>query len=311
LALQGNSSRLTFRNANSFCSVKPVFAHSSIPPQFWADCHLQAPPPAVQGVETSLAALESEAQQPDIRVNEGGSLKQPLLDDDGDVHNNIKHSPFSVPKDFFTPNVSSPGYTSVPALIVCAYAFRKGILDNASIVGHYDGLLGSINKSKLLCFVTFLSFLFFLIPWAARHIIFYNYSRNPGDLSARPCVVYDFAAEFFFVCTSVILGSGVHKALHSSLEPLVVVSPFIFSSHRRCSGKGSKSQKTSTNFLPHKLPSVSTGKVCEWLLLKSHTMQALRVFASIHLMSCIIGCNVVISQTWLETICASDLNITQ
>ncbi len=240
--MQGNLSRLTFRSANSFCCVKPVFARFLIPPQFWADCHLPAPPPAVQGVETSLIALESEAQKPNILVNEGGSLKRPLLDDDGDVHNNIKHSPFSVPQGFFTPNASSPGYTSVPALIVCAYAFRKGILDNASIVVRYDGLLGSINKSKLLCFVTSLSFVFFVIPWATRHIIFYNYSRNPADLPARPCVVYDastpiclfshpfsdlkpldwvffvlcaFASDFFFMCTSVILGSGVHKAFLS------------------------------------------------------------------------------------------------
>ena len=181
----------------------------------------------------SLPVVQSEAPKNQI-VDDGGVLLQPpQLHEDND----LKHSPFSAPKDFFAA-AAGPGYTSVPALIICVYAFRKAILEQASVVGQYEGALGL--KSKLLFFVNVLSFIFFLIPWCLRFLIFYNYTRNVGDSFEKPCVVFaasqsicrfndpiselkplDWgfvllcalaASSYFQMCTSIILQSGIFKA---------------------------------------------------------------------------------------------------
>ena len=203
------------------------------PLQFWTDCSLPEPPPEGQALETSLPVVQSETHRK-ILVDEGGVLLQPRRHHED---NDLKHSPFSAPKDFFTA-VAGPGYTSVPALIVCIYAFRKAIIEQASVVGQYEGTLGL--KSKLLFFVNVLSFIFFFIPWSLRFLIFYNYTRNGGDSPERPCVVFAasqsicrfndpiselppldwgfvvlcaLAASYYFqMCTSVILQSGIYKA---------------------------------------------------------------------------------------------------
>ena len=188
--------------------------------QFWTDLRESAPQPAL---ETSLPVMDTKAH-----ADKSGNLQLPLLQRGEHVDS---RSPFSAPKDFFTASAPA-GFTSVPSLIFCLYAFRKGILDNSRIVGDYDGMLGL--KSKLLFLVTVLSFIFFIIPWCTRFVLFYNYSR----ISRGACVVFfpsssicrfndplselppsdwgffvlcALATSYFQMCTSVILGSGVYK----------------------------------------------------------------------------------------------------
>ena len=188
--------------------------------QFWTDLRESAPQPAL---ETSLPVMDTKAH-----ADKSGNLQLPLLQRGENVDS---RSPFSAPKDFFTASAPA-GFTSVPSLIFCLYAFRKGILDNSRIVGDYDGMLGL--KSKLLFLVTVLSFIFFIIPWCTRFVLFYNYSRISGGtcvvffpsssicrfndpLSELPPSDWGFfvlcalATSYFQMCTSVILGSGVYK----------------------------------------------------------------------------------------------------
>jgi hypothetical protein len=139
--------------------------------QFWTDLRESAPQPAL---ETSLPVMDTKAH-----ADKSGNLQLPLLQRGEHVDS---RSPFSAPKDFFTASAPA-GFTSVPSLIFCLYAFRKGILDNSRIVGDYDGMLGL--KSKLLFLVTVLSFIFFIIPWCTRFVLYYNYSRISGGNLCR------------------------------------------------------------------------------------------------------------------------------
>ncbi len=262
------------------------------------------------------------------RADKSGNLQLPLLQR---IEHVDSHSPFSAPKDFFT--ASSPaGFTSVPSLVFCLYAFRKGILDNSRIVGYYDGMLGL--KSKLLFLVTVLSFIFFIIPWCTRFLLFYNYSRKSRDSLVGACVMFfpsssicrfndplselppsdwgffvlcALATYYFQICTSVILGSGVYKAFSHPTQ-LILSVLWLFSffvtlwQWRRL--------KVAENFLEHLAPQTSKREGMAFLSIETYTYQALLALASILQMWYTIGCSVRISQTSSATILAGDLNIT-
>jgi hypothetical protein len=211
------------------------------PSQFWAD--LQSPnhqPSTAAASEVSMPVSESEVQ-PNSREKRASAAQQLLSQSllDGGLENRMSHpqSPFSIGSDFFT--ASSPsGFTSVPAFLLCIYAFRKTFLNNASFVGQYKGLLGL--HSAPLFVVTLLTIVFFLIPLGIRYLLFYRYFVNKSNdpTIMRPCVrmipthsicsfgdpmsdappldwvllAISFVTSFYFqICTNIIVGTSLYK----------------------------------------------------------------------------------------------------
>jgi hypothetical protein len=202
--------------------------------QFWNDLSSPDVDPAAQADDPILPAEPlNDYLKP--RVEGGGGLRQPLVQQPvGDP----SASPFYLSESFFTASAPA-GYTSVPALLICVYILRKVSLENIDIVGDYQGPISP--RSRLLTVVMVLTFVFVLIPWIVRFVVFFNTRPSPNPPA---CIVFPsthpicshndpvswmpaldvvffvlniFVAAYFQTCTNIILSTSIDKACPTSV----------------------------------------------------------------------------------------------
>jgi hypothetical protein len=218
------------------CSIR------SVPPsQFWTDLQ---PLHAHSGTDVGISVSQHESQSPNSRAQSATEfdaarhlLSESLLTSGPD--NRAAQSPFSIGQEFFAATAPA-GFTSVPASLLCVYAFRKTFLNSAAVVGKYKGMLGF--HSPLLFMVTLTTLVFFFIPLGIRYLLFYRYFRSSSTdpTTVRPCIqmlashsickfsdpmsdapaldwimlsISFFSSYYFLICTNIIVGTSLYKVV--------------------------------------------------------------------------------------------------